>query len=71
MKKQRLNHNRNKGESTLTNSTGKKKAYNSYNPHASQQSSSVGMSEEQIWINAQVEHLFKVRRNKNWFFIQN
>jgi hypothetical protein len=46
MKKQRLNHNRNKGESTLTNSTGKKKAYNSYNPHASQISSSVAMSEE-------------------------
>ena len=66
MKKQRLN--RNNGESTLTNSTGKKKPFNA---HGSQISSTVNMSEEQIWINASVEHLFKVRRNKNWYFIQN
>lgn len=31
--------------------------------------SSVGLSEDQIWINQHVEHLFKERRNKNWYFI--
>tara|TARA_B110000285_G_C15018255_1_gene560174 strand:+ start:481 stop:681 length:201 start_codon:yes stop_codon:yes gene_type:complete len=34
-------------------------------------SANVGLSDEQIWINQHVEHLFKVRRNKNWYFIQN
>jgi hypothetical protein len=66
MKKQRLNGNgRNKDSSIITNST-KKKAFNS---EASRMSSNVGLTDEQIWINHQVEHLFKVRRNKNWYFI--